>query len=156
MLKKNKDVVNKVLNALLTVQNVSSLTCTELIQEAGLDIEQYYSALAFFERKATILYRRTPNEINISPYNTIILSLLKANMNIQFCTSIYAVIAYLTSYLCKPERSMSELMRKTAKECESENVRKVMSKVGGVLINKRETSLHEAIMSRVLSMLPLR
>ena len=116
--------------------------------------EEYNAALEFFERKATILYKRAPNEVNISPYNTVILSLLKANMNIQFCTSIYAVIAYLTSYLRKPERSMSELMRKTAKECESECVRQVMGKVGNILINKRETSLHEAIM-RVLSM-PLR
>ena len=150
-LKKNEDVVEKVLASLQSVQDLSVLTCAEIVCEAGLTMEQYKNALGFFEKKCTILYKRKPNEVNISPYNTVILSLLRANMNIQFCTSIYAVIAYLTSYLCKPERSMSELMRKTAKECDSENNRSVLRKVGGVLIRKRETSLHETCM-RALSM----
>ena len=55
------------------------------------------------------------NETRISPYNTAILATLRANMNIQYVTSVYAVLAYLTSYLCKAEHSMSELMKKAAK-----------------------------------------
>ena len=52
----------------------------------------------------------------IGPYDTIILKLFKSNMNIQFVTGIYAMLIYLTSYLCKPEHTMSELMKKASKE----------------------------------------
>ena len=67
------------------------------------------------EKKVSILYKRKPCEVNIGPYNTVILKLLKANMNLQFFTGVYAMLTYLTSYLCKPEHAMSELMKKASK-----------------------------------------
>ena len=44
------------------------------------------------------------------------LRLLKSNVNLQFVTDVYAMLAYLTLYLCKPEHKMKELMRKASKE----------------------------------------
>ena len=44
------------------------------------------------------------------------LRLLKSNVNLQFVTDAYAMLAYLTLYLCKPEHKMKELMRKVSKE----------------------------------------
>ena len=67
-------------------------------------------------KKITIVYKRKPNEKNVSPYNTVLLSLMKSNMNIQFVTGVYGLLAYLTSYLCKPEHKASELMKKAGKE----------------------------------------
>ena len=68
----------------------------------GVTQEEYYNALRCVE-KVTIFYKRRPSEVNIGPYNTVILKLLKSNMNIQFVTGVYAMLTYLTSYLCKPE-----------------------------------------------------
>ena len=48
--------------------------------------------------------------------------LLKSNMNIQFVTGVYAMLTYLTSYLCKPEHTMSELMKKVSKEAYGKEV----------------------------------
>ena len=44
------------------------------------------------------------------------LSLIKSNMNLQYVTGTYGLLTYLTSYLCKSERTMGELMRKAFKE----------------------------------------
>ena len=111
----------------------------------------YYEALEITEKRMSILYKRKPSEVNIGPYNTVILSLLRANMNIQFVTGVYAMLTYLTSYLCKPEHTMSELMKKASKEAASKDLKGKMHAIGNVLITKREVSTHEAI-KRVLSL----
>ena len=90
----------------------------------------------------------------IGPYNTIILKILKSNINIQFVTGLYAMLTYLTSYLCKPEHTMSELMQKALKEAYGKDIKGKMRDIGNVFLTKREVSTHEAI-KRVLS-LPLR
>ena len=67
-------------------------------------------------------------------------------MNIQFVTAVYAMLTYLI-YLCKPEHTMSELMKKPSKEAYSKHTR-------GKMLTEGEVSVHEAI-KRVFS-LPIR
>ena len=69
-------------------------------------------------------------------------------------TGIYGMLAYLTSYLCKAEHGMSELMKKASKEATGENMRGKLRKIGNVFLTKRELSTHEAVI-RLLS-LPMR
>ena len=57
--------------------------------------------------------------MHIGPHNTVLLSLLRANMNIQYVTGVYAMIIYLTSYLCKPEHTGSKLMKTASIEAQS-------------------------------------
>ena len=71
-------------------------------------------------------------------------------MTIQFVTGVYTTLTYLTSYLCKPEDTVSELMKKASKE----TCGKDMDSVVSIFLTKREVSTHEAI-KRVLS-LPMR
>ena len=59
------------------------------------------------EKIVSISYKRKPSEVNIGPYNTVILKLLKSNMNLQFVTGVYVMLTCLTSYLCKPENAIS-------------------------------------------------
>ena len=77
---------------------------------------EYHEALENTEKKTIVLNKRRPCEMNTVPYNTVILQLLKSNMNVQYVTGIYAMLTYLTSYFCKPEHTMSELMKKVSKE----------------------------------------
>ena len=42
------------------------------------------------EKNISILYKQKPHEVNIALYNTVILKLLKSNMNLQFVTGVYA------------------------------------------------------------------
>ena len=105
-------------------------------------------------KKVSILCKRKPFEVNIGPYNTVILRLLKSNMNLQFVTGVYAMLTYLTSYLCKPEHAMSKLMKKASKEAYGKDIKGKMLSIGNTFVTKREVSTHEAI-KRVLS-LPMR
>ena len=103
------------------------------------------------QKKISLFYKRRPCEKNISPYNTVILSLIRSNMNLQFITGIYGLLTYLTSYLCKSERTMGELMRKASKESAGAEMREKFKKIGNVFLTKREVSTHEAI-KRTLSL----
>ena len=75
-------------------------------------------------------------------------------MTIQFVTGVYATLTYLTSYLCKLEHTMSELMKKTSKEANGKDIREKMHSIGNIFLTKHEVSTHEAI-KRGLS-LPMR
>ena len=46
-------------------------------------------------------------------------------MNIEFVTGVYAMLTYITSYLCKPEHTMSELMKKASKEAYGKDLGKM-------------------------------
>ena len=64
-------------------------------------------------------------------------------MNIQFVIRVYAMLTYL-KYLCKPEHTMSELLKKTSKKAYETRYER----------SKHEVSTYEAI-KRVLC-LPMR
>ena len=92
-------------------------------------------------------------------YNTVILKLLNSNMNLQFVTGLSVILTYLTSYVCKPEHAMSELMKKASKgekaskEAYGKDIKGKMLSIGNTFLTKREVSI-QAI-KRVLS-LPMR
>lgn len=73
-------------------------------------------------------------------------------MDIQYITGVWAFVAYITSYMCKPERTMSELRRNATKEAAS--VKDKLKSIGNVFLKSREVSQHEAI-ARLIG-LPLR
>ena len=79
---------------------------------------------------------------------------MKSNMNIQFVTGVYGLLAYLTSYLCKPEHKASELMKKAGTEASGLGLKEKLRKAGNVFLTKREVTTPEAI-KRTLS-LPMR
>lgn len=54
------------------------------------------------EKKISIVHKRKQYEVSLRNYNTVILKLLKSNMNIKFVTGVYAMLTYLTSYLSVP------------------------------------------------------
>ena len=142
---KSKKTLDKVLMQLTQINELDAITLHEVLDMCNVSEKQYYEAVKNIQKKLTIIYKRKPSETNIGPYSTVVLSLLRGNMNIQFVNGIYAMLIYLTSYLCKPEHTMSELMKKAAKET---NGREVMSKlhaIGNVFLTKREVSSHEAI-----------
>ena len=60
------------------------LTLQNVLDEFGVTKDQYDNAIELMENKVSIVYKRKLNENFRSPYNTILLSLLKSNMNLQF------------------------------------------------------------------------
>ena len=105
-------------------------------------------------KKVSILCKRKPFEVNIGPYNTVILKLLKSNINLQFVTGVYSILTYLMSYLCKPEHAMSELMKKASKEAYGKDVRGKMLSICNTFLTKVEVSSHETI--KIVLPLPMK
>ena len=75
-------------------------------------------------------------------------------MDIQYILDPYACVAYVTSYLCKAEKTMSELLSKASKEAHLKPVRDKLTLLGNVFLTHREILTDEAIYI-ILSM-PLR
>ena len=147
----SKKLIEKVLSYIVTISDLSDVTLSQILEECGVTTEQYDSALGCVEKKVSILYKRKPCEVNIGPYNTVILKLLKSNVNLQFVTGVYAMLTYGTSYLCKPEHAVSELMEKASKEAYGKDIRGKMHSIGNTFFTKWEVSTHEAIKSIVFT-----
>ena len=66
-------------------------------------------------------------------------------MNLKFVIGVYAMITYLTSYSCKPERTMSKLMKKVSKEVQGKEIKGKMLLTGNTFLIKLKVSTHEAM-----------
>ena len=86
-------------------------------------------------------------ELSEKEYNDA-LKIMQKKMSV---TGVYGLLTYLTSYLCKPEHTMGELMKKASKEATGEGMKGKLRKIGNVFLTKQEVSSHEAI-KRVLSL----
>ena len=116
----------------------------DILDSCGISEKQCENAMETMQKNTTIHHKKRPNKLNISPYNTVLLKLLRANMNIQFVTGVHGLLTYLTSYICKSEKAMSELMKKASKEASDKSIRGKMRKIGDVFLTKREIGIHEA------------
>ena len=123
------------------------------MEKCGVTAEQYHSALGCVEKRC-LYYKQKPFEVNLRPYNTVILKLIKPNMNLQFVTGVYVVLTYLLSYLCKPEYAMSEFMKKASKGVYGKDIKDKLFSIGNTFLTKCEVPTQEAI-KQVLS-LPIR
>ncbi|XP_070548888.1 uncharacterized protein [Ptychodera flava] len=145
-----KQIMTKVMKTLEIRQ--PEITLSELLKEANVSETDYHSALTLSLKRTSVVLKRKPSETSINPYNPYILKALRANMDIQYITDVWACIAYITSYMCKPEREMSELMRNAVKEANTTTDK--LKCIGNTFLRCREVSQHEAI-ARLVG-LPLR
>ena len=93
-----KEVLDKVLGEVIGIDDHEAILA-KVLDSCGVSEDEYSHALEVMAKKITIIYKRKPNEEYVSPYNTVLLSLMKSNMNIQFITGVYGLLAYLTSSL---------------------------------------------------------
>lgn len=83
-------------------------------------------------KRDTVFLKRGSKEIFINGYNNEILSLHRANMDLQFILDPYACIAYMINYINKSNRGMSELLKDSISEINDGNfsLRKKFHKIG--------------------------
>ena len=98
------------------------LTLEEILIRAKISHQDYMSALSQTKSGKQIILKRKPNERFINQYNPDILRIWRANMDVQFITDVYSCVMYITSYMLKSERSMSELLKKVAEEAKSSEI----------------------------------
>ena len=117
------------------------LTLQNILDEFGITKDQYDNALEFRDNRVSIVCKTKLNEWYIRPYNTVIQSLVKSNMNLQFVTDIYRMILYLTKYLIEVENRMSELMKKVSKEAANQDIRAKLREIGNAFLTIVRTPL---------------
>ena len=66
----------------------------------------------------------------INSYNKHVIKAWQANMDLQYIIDPYSCIMYVTSYMMKSERDMSELLRKVSKEVRSEDIKTRLRRLG--------------------------
>lgn len=140
-IEQSRSILNAVMQTLECTG--TDITLTELLERSGIPEDIYHDALNLSMKKNNILLKRKPAETCVNPYNPIIMKALRANMDIQYIRDVWGCVAYITSYMCKPERSMSELMRNACKEANT--VKDKLKSIGNVFLKSREVSQHEAI-----------
>lgn len=89
--------------------------------------------------------KRTPSDCMINAYNSDILKIWRANMDIQLIQGVYGVAMYICTYICKSEPQGLKLAITKALDALPENSsqRKYLHTIGSVVLSHREISAQE-------------
>lgn len=139
-----REILNKVKKVLEDEDLPENISLDSLLDKAGVTSQQYQTALSIMQTGTQIFLKREPAERLINQYNPNILQVWKANMDLQYIVDPYSCIMYITSYMLKSERAMSELLKKVADDCTDADIRSKLKKVGTAFLGKREVSIQEA------------
>lgn len=120
-----------------------TICVNDVLQKCNVSSDKYYNALQNSSKTPTIFLRRAPSETCINNYNPHILRLWKDNMDLQYTSSPYAAIAYVTSYVTKDEREVGTVLQAVSREMRYHGVNEQMKKVAYAFSNARNISAQE-------------
>ena len=78
-------------------------------------------------------------------YNLDFILVWKANMDVQFCTDIYAVVTYITDYLTKADTGFEKLLEKVLKENPGSDYKEHLNSLKRIYFKHRQICYSEAI-----------
>lgn len=73
----------------------------ELLLAFKVTEENYLLAVRSSLNAATVVLKRSPNELRINNYNPACLRAWRANMDIQYVLDVYACAVYIVNYISK-------------------------------------------------------
>lgn len=91
-------------------------TFDEFLTYLGLDEDQYMQSVRSSLTAPAVFLKRNVCDIYVNQYSRHGLSILGSNMDIQFILDPYAAVKYITSYMCKSQRGVSELLDRICKQ----------------------------------------
>ncbi|GFW52990.1 ATP-dependent DNA helicase [Trichonephila clavipes] len=124
-------------------------TFEEFLEYLNMSYEEYLLALLSGINRPTVVLKRTVDEVLINSYNPRILSLMQANMDIQFVLDEYAVVAYLVDYVNKLGRGLSQNLRHCIEATAQgkHSLKECLVSVENQFINSVEVSAQDAAWS---------
>ena len=122
-------------------------TMQEFLTAVGLDYDSYIATIRSSLKSDTVFLRRSPEEIRVNNYNIDVLKGWCANIDLQCILSIHACAAYITGYVAKTSRGMSDLLQKACKEAKEgdKNIKQQLRFIGNKFLNNVEVSAQEAV-----------
>ncbi|CAF1560346.1 unnamed protein product [Rotaria magnacalcarata] len=150
--KEREEISKNKQNVIKELENISkdkdnSLTFEEFLEHVNMNEEEYIKMIRSELKKAKVFLKRAPNEIRINAYNPMIMSLHRANMDIQFILDPYACLTYCVNYISKSENGMSKLLREALNELKKGNhtVKERLGVLANKFLNSSEISAQEAV-----------
>ena len=133
-----------------------TLTVDQFLQNLNLTHDDYILALRSSLKTATVFLRRSPGELRINSYNPDCMLAWRANHDVQYILDVFSCAAYVTSYVAKTERGMSDLLRSACQEAKQGNVnlKQQVRLIGNKFLNNVEVSAQEAVL--ILLQIPLK
>ena len=95
LVKEKRRIIDLVLENITNKNDLSGVSLMHILSECEISQEEYYDALDYISSRVTVLYKRKPSEQNVSPYNTVILSLMKSIMNVELLNTLHNTCANL-------------------------------------------------------------
>ena len=103
---KNRQNVKKELDK-MSKDKDNCLTFEEFLKNINMNEKQYIKMIRAELKKAKVFLKRAPNKIRINAYNPMIMSLHRANMDIQYILDPYACLMHCVNYISKSENGIS-------------------------------------------------
>ncbi|XP_061399099.1 uncharacterized protein LOC133334797 [Musca vetustissima] len=148
-LKESYDRIQSMLNANLDSEQISQLNNFENFlshENINLTYENYLLALRSSLKKPKIFLKRRFEDKMVNAYNPTILSLHRANMDIQYILDPYACCSYIINYINKSNRGVSRILRDAVEEIRAGNhsIKQKLQHIAHKFISGTEISAQEA------------
>ena len=99
----------------------NSLTFEEFLEHVNMNEEEYVKMIRAELKKAKVFLKRASNETRMNAYNPMIMSLHRANMDIQFTLDPCLCLMYCVDYISKSVNEISKLLRGALNELKQGN-----------------------------------
>ena len=152
----HQQIAKQIFTKLTKMGDGTTDTIESFLGELQITYDIYIFALRTTIKVPTMFLRRNLAEIRINNYNMLCLKAWRANMDIQYITNSYSCAVYISSYITKGQRGMSELLKAASEEAQSSssNIREQVRAIGNKFLNNVEISAQEAVY--LLLQIPLR
>ena len=119
----------------------------QLLDDIHLDYDMYLNAIRYELKQPKVFLKRGFNALKLNAFNTDVLRLHQANMDIQFILKAYSIAHYILDYINMSQRGMSKLLRDAIKDINDDNhsIRERLKTICKKFLNATEVSAQEAV-----------
>lgn len=93
----------------------TTISYEDFLNVLGFDEKRYLTCVSSGMWRPIVLFKRDPQDMYINNYIRNALPLWRANMDIQPCLDAYAVVEYISAYMCKGNHALTQVMDATIK-----------------------------------------
>jgi hypothetical protein len=126
--------------------NPQNLTFNDVLEELALTQEEYFTALKSSLSRPQVFLKRGSLEVGINSYNTDLLNIFEANIDVQLIFEEYGLASYIVNYISKIDSGMVSLLREAASDISQGigNSRDKLKKIANIFLNSNLMSSQEA------------
>ena len=147
MLKNHHNNLQKIHAVLKSLVKDEDMPFCQFLAKCGVSEDTYILAIRSGLKRKQVFLKRQVKDVRVNAHNMDILRIWQANTDLQFALDPWAVCVYISSYMMKSQRGMSNLLRQACEEARAGNhtVRQRMRIISNKFLNHCEVSAQEAV-----------